>query len=328
MKKFLGFINTKLDIIASIVSVLLIISMASFIHFIEPPETFPSRIIIGIEEGETLSEIANDFEEKGLIQSSEAFKTFVILLHSEKVVAGDYFFEGPLTVLTLAERVANGVYGLNPERVTIPEGLTNNQIAEIFSLRLGDSFDTEGFLELADGKEGYLFPDTYFFLQNVKPEEVIETMEETFEERISELENEIDSFGRPLDEVIVMASILEEEARHYEDRQKISGILWKRVEIDMPLQVDAAFQKVEEAEGRNTYQLTKADLRAESPFNTYVNKGLPPAPITNPSFEAIKAAVLPIDSEYLFYVSDRRGNLYFAEDYDDHQENVWNYLNS
>lgn len=326
MKRILGFINTKADIIVSAVSVVLIIFIALYVHFIIPPESFPLRVIVTIEEGETLSEIADDLEERGLIQSSEAFKLFSILFLDESAMAGDYFFEEPLPVLTIAHRVAQGDYGLTPIRVTIPEGLMNSQMTDILTLRLGDDFDTDLFLELAEGKEGYLFPETYFFLPNVKPEAVVETMEETFWTRVAELDKEIDSFGRTLDEVVVMASILEEEARLFEDRREVASVLWKRIEIGMALQVDAAFQKVEEAAGRNTYELTRADLRAESPFNTYVNKGLPPAPITNPGFNALKAAVTPIDNEYLFYVSDRRGNLYYAETFEQHQVNVRNHL--
>lgn len=326
MKKIFGFVNTKTDVVASAVSVVGIVCIALYVHLIAPPETFPLRVIVTIEEGETLSEIANDLEQRGLIQSSETFKMFAILRLEESAMAGDYFFEEPLSVFTIAGRIARGEYGLNPIRVTIPEGLMNSQMTEILSLRLGEDFDTELFLELAADKEGYLFPETYFFLPNVTPEAVIETLEDTFEERIAELDREISSFGRTVDEVVVMASILEEEARLFEDRREVASVLWKRIEIGMPLQVDAAFQKVDEAEGRNTYELTREDLRAESPFNTYVNPGLPPAPITNPGFNALKAAVTPIDNEYLFYVSDRQGNLYYAETFEEHQENIRQHL--
>lgn len=326
MKRIFGFVNTRADIIVSTVSVVLLILTAVTVHFILPPETYPLRAIVTIEEGETISEIAEDLERKGLIQSSESFVAFSILFLNQHAMAGDYFFEEPLPVFTMAYRIAQGDYGLDPIRVTIPEGLMNHQITDILKLRLGEDFDTEEFLRLAEGKEGYLFPETYFFLPNVEPEEVVETLEDTFWERVEELDKEISSFGRSLDEVVVMASILEEEARLFEDRREIASVLWKRIEIGMPLQVDAAFQKVDEAEGRNTYQLTREDLRAESPFNTYVNLGLPPAPITNPGFNALKAAVTPIDNEYLFYVSDRSGNLYYAETFEEHRANIRDYL--
>lgn len=326
MQKIFGFINTRLDVLASAVSVVLIVCIALFVHFIAPPETFPLRVIVTVEEGETLSEIGRDLEQKGIIASAESFILFTTFFYGDMAIAGDYFFERPTMSFQIANRIARGDYGLSPTRVTVPEGLMNRQVADILALRLSEDFDTEHFLELAEGKEGYLFPETYFFLQNVSPEDVIEAMESTFEERLKEIETEINSFGRSLDEIVVMASILEEEAGNLVDRQAIASVLWKRIEIGMPLQVDAAFQKVEEADGRNTYELTKEDLRAESPFNTYKNPGLPPSPITNPGFNSLKAAVTPLDNEYLFYVSDRRGNLYFAEDFEGHKINISKHL--
>jgi len=121
-----------------------------------------------------------------------------------------------------------------------------------------------------------------------------------------------------------MASLLEEEAPGHKDRRIIAGILWKRIKKGMPLQVDAAFSRVN---GKNTYELTTKDLIDDSPFNTYTNKGLPPAPITNPGLSSIKAALNPIESTYWYYLSDRSGNFYYSATLEEHQRKKERYVN-
>jgi UPF0755 protein len=120
-----------------------------------------------------------------------------------------------------------------------------------------------------------------------------------------------------------MASILEAEARTTETRKIISGILWKRMEIGMPLQVDAPFQYII---GKNTFQLTTNDLKFDSPYNTYKYKGLPPGPIGNPGLDAISATVNPIKTNYLYYLSDVRGNMHYAKTFAEHVINKEKYL--
>src|SRR3989344_2105831 len=131
-----------------------------------------------------------------------------------------------------------------------------------FPLHTLASFDEEEFIKKAKDKEGYLFPDTYHFPQNIKPNAVIEAMEKNFNDKIIALNEKISAFGKPLKEVMVMASLLEEEARKLETKQMIAGILWKRLKMDMPLQVDASFQYVN---GKNSFTLTTEDLATDSP---------------------------------------------------------------
>lgn len=118
-----------------------------------------------------------------------------------------------------------------------------------------------------------------------------------------------------------MASILEEEAQVEDARRIVSGILWSRLEQDIALQVDAAFLYIDELEGRDTYSLTVDDLKIDSPYNTYTNVGFPPTPITNPGLESIYAAANPFYSDYLFYLSDTQGNMYYAKTFEEHIEN-------
>ena len=121
-----------------------------------------------------------------------------------------------------------------------------------------------------------------------------------------------------------MASILEKEAQNFEDRQKVASILWKRIAIGMPLQVDATLDYILD---KNTYELTLTDLATSSPYNTYKYRGLPPKPIASPGMESIKAAISPTPTKYLYYLTDRDGKFYFAQTFEQHLVNKTKYIN-
>jgi len=135
--------------------------------------------------------------------------------------------------------------------------------------------------------------------------------------------DKIDASGHSLEEIVIMASILEEEGITFQDRRMMSGVLWNRINIGMPLQVDAVFPYII---GKNTYQVNLEDLKTESPYNTYVNKGLPPGPITNPGFNSIVAALDPVKHDYLYYLSDKQHNTYYAKTFDEHKRDRVLYL--
>jgi UPF0755 protein len=184
-------------------------------------------------------------------------------------------------------------------------------------------FDGQRFLELAKPQEGYLFPDTYFFYENIRPEQVIEAMRNNFDNQTKKLTLKMTFSGRSLEDVIKMASIVEEEANLSEVRRTIAGILWKRIENNMPLQVDAPFFYLL---GKTSAELTKNDLAMNSPYNLYKNKGLPPTPISNPGLETIEDVLNPINTKYWFYLSDSKGDTYYAETHDGHIANKAKYI--
>ena len=302
----------------------IVVAIQAYFLWFTPPKAFPVHTIIDVPEGITLDQAVRHLEKENLVRSSLLTRFFILVLDDESSVrAGDYYFEEPLNSWDMAKRIVAGDFGLTPIKVTIPEGATTYQIADILEERLG-RFDAVTFLARTKDKEGYLFPDTYYFMPNATIEEVVETMEETFTERIAELQNRIEAFGRPLDEVITMASLLEKEARTLESRRTIAGILWNRLSIDMPLQVDAVFGYIA---GTETFHPNYSDLEVESPYNTYKNKGLPPGPIANPGLRSIEAAVTPINSDYIFYLTGRDGNMYYSETYAEHLRNKQLYLN-
>ncbi|MEK7514387.1 MAG: endolytic transglycosylase MltG [Patescibacteria group bacterium] len=286
-----------------------------------PPEDFPVGDMATIEKGGTLSQITQEFKKAHIIRSSYLFKVFVVLFRGDRgVFAGDYFLEKPISVFTLALRVTSDDQRFTPITIIVPEGFTIFDIANLFEERFS-KFDRERFLSLAP--EGYLFPDTYLFLSTVRAEEVIAVMRENFYKKTESLGSLIASSTSPLEDIVSMASILEKEARTIETRRIIAGILWKRLSIDMPLQVDVSFEYIN---GKNSYELTTDDLAIDSPYNSYKYKGLPPTPISNPGLSALTAALTPIKTPYLYFLSDRRGVMHYARNFEEHKENRALYL--
>lgn len=305
--------------------VALFIVLTSFYNIIfRAPSEFPIGETITIEEGSTLSDIAGTLKGQNVIRSSFWLRNLVIILNGEKgALSGDYFLERQENVFSMARRIVTGDFDLSLIEVVIPEGVTNYEIGRIFEKK-SDSFDREEFIVFVSNKEGYLFPDTYLFLPNVKAKEVARELNNTFIKKIVEIDEEIRNFDKPIDEIIIMASILEKEARTTETRRTIAGILWERIRIGMPLQVDAVFSYVN---GKNSFTLTTEDLREDHPYNTYTNRGLPPTPIGNPGLDSIRAAVNPIESDYLYFLSDKNGNMHYSVTFEEHVRKKRIYLN-
>jgi UPF0755 protein len=291
--------------------------------FLMPPRSFPEGELIEIEKGWSVSQVADYLESKHVIRSPLLFKIVAIITGMDnKLVAGYYVMNNRPTMLEVFTRLAKGEYNLVPIRVTIPEGATTHEVGLILD-RAIPSFDLAMFEAETKDMEGFLFPDTYFFMPDAKADEIVRVMNENFIQKLRPLEKRLADSGRSINEVVTMASILEEEARTTKSRKLISGILWKRIETGMRLQVDAVFPYIM---GKNTYELTKADLRYDSPYNTYRYEGLPPGPISNPGLDSIVAALSPESSPYWFYLSDLDGNMHYAQNFDQHKRNKARYI--
>lgn len=297
-------------------SVFLLASIIS-IHYLlfSPPGGFPVNKRIVIEEGWPLGRVAEELSRKNVVRLPQVF-TFLVLAFrgGATAVAGEYYFFEPAHAFSVAERISSGDYGITPVRVTLLEGSTVREYALELSKVL-PNVDAENFVETARPDEGYLFPDTYLFLPNADTDTVLEELRENFAEKTEPFLADITLSGRTLQEIVIMASMLEKEASREGDRKRIAGVLWKRIDAGMPLQVDAT---LDYALGKNTYELTEEDLRADSPYNTYKNSGLPVAPISNPGLASLAAALYYEDSPYWYYLSDRQGKLYFSETFEEH----------
>ncbi|MBA3733050.1 endolytic transglycosylase MltG [Patescibacteria group bacterium] len=303
------------------ISLILLFSFYRYLHL--PPQGFPLGQVFTVDNGESLQDITNNLYKAKIIKSPLVFRSTVIVLGGEKKVkAGDYLLDKAEGPFDIASRLVSGEYHIPVAKLTIPEGWNIFQIADYMQKNL-INFDKPAFLLMAKKEEGYLFPDTYFMSLTIQPETIINSMNNNFIEKIKTVTG-IATSTHSLKDIITMASILEAEARTTQSRRIISGILWKRLQLGMALQVDSTFSYVN---GKNTYELTAKDLTLESPYNTYKYAGLPPGPIDNPGLDAIFSAVNPITTNYLYFLSSKSGDMYYANTFEEHKRNRELYLN-
>jgi len=296
-----------------------------YLGFFSAPAGFPQGSYVTVGKGATLSSIAEDFKTRDIIRYGILFKLSARLLGDQRhIPAGVYYFPQPQNLVMVAIRIVTGDFETTPIKVTIPEGATVADIAKILVKKM-PGFDHRSFLVAAKGQEGYLFPDTYFFMPQDSTESILSVFINGFHTHIAKVQPQIKAFGKPLPEVIAMASLLEKEAADTQSRRIIAGILWHRIRIGMPLQVDAVFPYII---GKNSFDLTRKDLKLDHPYNTYTNKGLPPGPIANPGLDSILAAVTPIESNYLYYLSDMQSNFHFCPTYTCQLANQKRYLSN
>jgi UPF0755 protein len=289
-----------------------------------PPANFPSLPFYHVDRGKSVSQIADELKTKDFIQSPTAFKVFVRLLGGEKrLQVGSYFFKRPVSSISLALKLTHRFLGYKPIVITVYEGMSNEKIANLLKKKIPKISPTE-FLTKTKDLEGRLFPDTYFFSPYDTVDDVIYEMNQNFNEQTDALKMNIFISGQSFSQILIMASLIEREAKADEDRRLVAGILWKRISIGMPLQVDATFEYFTD---HNTYTVTSQEMKKDSPYNTYTNKGLPPTPIANPGKLAILAALQPEASPYLYYLTGRDGKMYYAKDFAGHKKNRRLYLN-
>lgn len=305
-----------------ILSVVALIVLLAYAILCTAPKNYPSNDLFVVKEGSTVFDVSNRLYSQNVIKSPKMF-SIAIGFYGNKVISGGYALLQKEDVFTVARRIARGDHQLHTVKVTFPEGMTVVEMANICSSKL-PMCNRNDFIEIAKDFEGYLFPDTYFFLESATAEEVFKTLNDTFQRKMTELSKEL-NISEVSPENIIMASILEEEAQNFENMQKVAGVFYRRLKIGMPLQADATLSY---ATGRNTYNLTRSDLATSSPFNTYKFKGLPPTPIANPGIESIKASLAPIDTGAVYYLTDKSGRFYFADTYSIHLKNKARYLNN
>jgi UPF0755 protein len=303
-------------------TVLAICAFSIFFLFFAPPKASAPRTLVSIPPGTTFSEAAEILKQQRVISSGILLRIAIIPFGgADEIQAGDYFFAWPDGIAPVAWRLAHGIHDLPRVRALLPEGSSSKDMGEVLSHRL-PHIDAEMFAREARVHEGYLFPDTYFFLPTATSGEVVRVLRDTFDEKTAGLATS--ATGTPsFEDVVIMASLLEEEAKTFEDKQIVAGILWKRLREGQRLQVDAPFIYLI---GKASHELTVDDLALDSPYNTYLYEGLTPTPISNPGLESIKAALEPVETEYWFYLSDSEGRIHYAKTFEEHKANKERYL--
>lgn len=305
--------------IASVLGVFLV----GYALLFAPPSIFPSGKIFVVNRGESAAHIAQTFADAHLVAHATMLNALLRIMGvGNTVQAGAYSFANPESVLTIALRLSVGDYGIPPKRITLYEGMTVRDLAARVASALPE-ITADDMLAAGKNYEGYLFPDTYIFAPGADADAVIATMRANFTEKIAPLSGAIGSSGHSLSEIITMASLIEKEARTVESKRVIAGILWRRIAIGMPLQVDAVFGHIF---NRDTYSPSYKDLKVDSPYNTYTHKGLPPGPIDNPGLDSIEAALNPTKTPYLYYLTGRDNQMHYASTYDGHLANQRKYL--
>lgn len=307
--------------------------------FYLPSEKNVSEKIFKIEESRSVFQISEDLKKQGLIKERFIFISYLVLAGKyNKIQAGYYSLSPSMSILEIAKRFVLGKTA--SVKITIPEGFTLKQIQERLSSNLAfQSFDLalfrakefkgdfEFLQDVPDeaNLEGFLFPDTYEFSYEMSNKEIISKMLRNFAEKTKHLKEKIKGQNKTIFEIIIMASMLEREAKTFEDKKMGSGILWKRLEIGMPLQVDATIAYVTK---KRTSKISIKETKIDSPYNTYKYKGLPLGPICNPGIESILAAVEPQDSGYWYYLSNAEGETIFSKTLEEHNEAKAKYLHS
>lgn len=288
-----------------------------------PPADFPSGSIASIARGSSAPLVAEQFAAVRLIKHP---RLLLLVLRvsgaSAMVQAGAYLFAKPESLFVVAYRIAVGAYGLPPVRLTFPEGTSVRQAAALVSGALPE-VKAADFLRAAQSYEGYLFPDTYLFPPTADAASIVALLRANFDTKIATLSADIVAAGRPISDIVTLASLVEKEGRTTKSRRMIAGILLNRLNLGMPLQVDAVFGYIN---GRDTYSPSFADLEIDSPYNTYTHKGLPPGPICNPGMDALQAVLHPTKSGYLYYLTGKDDRMHYATTFAGHKANRIKYL--
>ncbi len=288
-----------------------------------PPDGPPSKSTVVITYGASASLVTQTLANAHVIAHPELLQLILRFLGARnQAKAGVYSFITPESLLTVAYRLITGAYGIPLIRMTFPEGMSVREMAaEVASTY--PSISAEEFISAGQSYEGYLFPDTYFFSPSADAASIVSAMRTNFNAKIAPLSNEIDSSEYSLRDIIILSSLVEKEARTNTDMRIVAGILFNRLKIGMPLQVDAVFGYIY---NRATYSPSLADLKVNSPYNTYTHTGLPPGPIDNPGLNSIEAVLNPIKTKYLYYLTGKDGLMHYATTYAGHQSNLRKYL--
>lgn len=312
-------------------------------NWLVPANANDTQIVeVEIPEGTPVSTMGDILEEQGLIRSSSAFSLLVrVQGAAANLQAGVHDLSPSMTMPEIVAALQEGAEEAGMLKVTVNEGLTVDQIAEVVAD--STSYSAEDFLNLMSNQEflaqlvqqypiltdsynnpnvryvleGYLFPATYDVAQGETLESLVTQMVDKTNEVLSKYQADIDASSYSLQDIMSIASLVEKEGQTTEDRKLIAGVFYNRLEQGMPIQSDIS---VLYALGTHKEMVTYDDLEVDSPYNLYTNAGLPPGPMNSPSEDAIAAALEPTDNDYLyFYANLKTGEVFYTDDYEQHQ---------
>lgn len=288
-----------------------------------------------VPSGRSISQIIGDLHEQGFIRSQLGARIAFAFSQTNTVQSGTYNVSPRMDIWQIAQIMGSGETATTS--VTIPEGYTVQQIADLLQKKgIADSSNFilatkhweggEEFLKSRtkkDSLEGYLFPDTYRINKGTPVDDIVSQMLNNFGRRIAPLQTSIDKSGRTLDQIIILASLVEEEARTETNRKLVAQVMLNRLAKKMRLDVDATVRYIT---NNWTGAITKEDLASNSPYNTRKVAGLPPTAICNPGLMSIQAVLSPTPTNDLYYLTDNNGVMHYAKTLDGHNANKAKYL--
>ena len=296
---------------------------------VSPPGAVGEEITVTVEPGMSTASIADLLERDGVITKASVFRYYARFNGAGTIEAGDYTLHKKEDMSTVLDVLQGGAKVDPGIRLTIPEGLTVAQVADLVGKVPGRSADKFRAVAVSGtvhssfqpagqtSLEGFLLPETYFVEAKDDEARILQRMVEAFDSAATEL-GIVDASGRlgvtPYQAMIV-ASLVEREARVAEDRGKVARVIYNRLNVKMPLQIDATvLYAIEQKTGVRKQSVLLSDLKIDSPYNTYQIAGLPPGPIANPGRASLEAALAPTPGPWIYYVlADASGRHEFTE---------------
>lgn len=325
----------RIGIVSAAALILLFVTWFS-LEFYRPVKTQPNTVIFEVERGQSVVEIADNLEKKGLIKKTWPFLLgYRIFFPGLSLKAGEYAIAIPDSPKNILRTLSEGNVYLRS--ITIPEGLIIPEIADLLD---SEGFaDKEDFLEdaedpslirdldkEAENLEGYLFPETYRFAKGSSPEEIVAAMVYQFKTVFTQdWTDRAGGMGMTVRDVVTLASLIEEETSLVEEKNIISSVFHNRLNRGMRLECDPTIIYALKMDGKYDGRLLTRDLKYDSPYNTYLHPGLPPGPIANPGQDSLEAALYPADEKYLYFVSKNDGSHYFSRTFREHVNAVNKY---
>jgi UPF0755 protein len=324
-----------LKFLASLLLALIVAAAAAYLIYapVGPAAGNPdTAVFVDIAPGTSATAIATQLERAGVIRSRYAFDVLRFVRRG-RLVAGEYRFDHPAPVTEVYARLHRGdIYYIT---LTIPEGYNIFDIAQaVAAAGLGDHdaflaaerSETALISDLSPGApslEGFLFPDTYKFTRHSTPLQILSTMVRRFRKISAQLN--VAASGRSIPETVTLASLVEKEVAQDSERPLVAGVFMNRLAHDIPLATDPSVIYAALLEQRYRGTIYASDLHADSPYNTYRHTGLPPSPICNPGVAALKAAIAPAHTDFLYFVADAQGHSRFSATLKEHAQQVQQY---
>lgn len=310
----------KLFFIFSLIFLIAILFITAIYFPLE--ENSATQKVVNIPSGTNAKEIVDVLEKNEIIRKNNyTFRILIKIMKLEdQLKYGEYDLSSSMSMLQILDKLVKGE--VITYKITIPEGYTSAQIAELLDKK--EIVEKESFLKLVNNGEksweGYLFPDTYEVPKQYGAENMVKIMLSNFNQIAIEnkFADKAEKIGFSMEEIIILASIIEKESKFTEERRQVSSVFHNRLKKNMKLQSCATIQYILEEPKE---ELDESDLKIDSLYNTYLHKSLPPGPISNPGLDSIIAALEPEEEDYFYFVLGENGKHIFSRTYQEHLKN-------